>query len=298
MSNYYETLNISQSATSSEIQTAYEFAYNYWRNLVNHHDPQMVQKANQALMEIEQIRAILSDPVKRANYDASLSVGNIGGLVDTSAHSVSVSTANPPAVRTSNIPAHISNPNIVNSDSWPCAKCSSVNAVGTRYCKKCGNQLGKNCPKCNTLLEATAQFCSVCGVNILDFGRELEIKAAETERLRIIEERRIAEQQSRLAIIIKSSNNAMNLTKYGWLVSILGSCIPYVNIIAGLVGLLLFVLAIPNALKALRQSQQYGDQEYRTKAKSALVLSGIPIGLTIIGVILIIFLSIVGAFSS
>lgn len=143
MSNYYETLKISQSATSVEIQTAYETAYNYWRNLVNHHDPQMAQKANQALMAIEQIRTTLSDPVKRANYDASLSIGSIGGLADASAQPAATPMMTPPMARSSAVSASMAKSNIVNSTSWSCAKCYSVNAVGTRFCKKCGNQLGK-----------------------------------------------------------------------------------------------------------------------------------------------------------
>ena len=297
MPNYYEILKIPQSANTTEVQTGCETAYIYWRNLVNHHDPQVVQKASQALLAIEQVRTTLLDPVKRANYDAMLSLGNIGGLADSSAQPSSMSAMTPPRARTSPTISSMAQPNVNNSDSWLCSKCHSVNAVGTRFCKKCGNQLGQDCPKCRTLLESSAHFCSVCGINISDYERELEIQTVEAERQRIIGERRIAENTVRLAIIIKASTDAMNFTKYGWIVSIVGSCIPYINILTGLAGLGLFALAITNALKALRQSQQYGDQEYRNKAKTALWLSGIPIGLAIIGIFLFILLGMASVFA-
>jgi len=269
MSNYYETLKISQSATSVEIQTAYETAYNYWRNLVNHHDPQMVQKANQTLMAIEQIRTTLSDPVKRANYDASLSIGSIGGLADATAQPVATPMITPPTARSSAIPASMAQSNIAHSDSWSCAKCYSVNAVGTRFCKKCGNQLGKDCPKCNTLLEASAQFCSVCGVSIRDFEREAEIKTAEAEALRIAEQRRLMQVEAMLAPVKKHADLASTMMGIGCLASL---CY-------GVVGIPFWTISLINAQKALSISQMYGDEKYRQKAKTARLVSGISLGL-------------------
>ena len=144
----------------------------------------------------------------------------------------------------------------------------------------------------------TAQFCSDCGVNIREYEQEMEIQTAEAERQRIIEERRIAEHNAQLAVIIKASNDAMNFTKFGWIVSVVGGCIPVVNVLAGLVGFGLFVLAITTGLKALRQSQQYGDQVYRSKARTALWLSGIPIGLTVMGICLYVLLFVASAFAN
>lgn len=269
MSNYYETLKISQSATSVEIQTAYETAYNYWRNLVNHHDPQMAQKANQALMAIEQIRTTLLDPVKRANYDASLSIGDIGGLADAAAQPSASPIMTPPMARSSINPASMVQSNIAHSDSWSCAKCYSVNAVGTRFCKKCGNQLGKDCPKCNTLLEASAQFCSVCGTNIRDFERETEIKTAEAEALRIAEQRRQVQMESMLAPVKKHADLASTMMGIGCLASL---CY-------GVVGIPFWTISLINAQKALSISQMYGDEKYRQKAKTARLVSGISLGL-------------------
>jgi len=281
MSNYYETLKISQYATSVEIQTAYETAYNYWRNLVNHHDPQIVQKANQALMVIEQIRTTLSDPVKRADYDASLSIVSIGGLADATAQPSASPMMTPPMVRSSATSASMAQSNNANSDSWSCAKCYSVNAVGTRFCKKCGNQLGKDCPKCNTLLEASAQFCSVCGVSIRDFERETEIKTAEAEALRVAEQRRLAQIEATLAPVKKHADTASTMMGVGCLVTL---C-------SGIIGIPFWIVSLINAQKALAFSQVYGDEEYRKKAKTARLVSGISLGLvgSVVAIYIVLF---------
>jgi ribosomal protein L40E len=277
MSNYYETLKITQSATSSEVQTAYENAYNYWRNLVNHHDPQMVQTANQALTAIEQIRTTLLDPVKRANYDATLSIGTIGGLADTSAQLASQPVMTPPNVRSSPLTSRMTQTINANSDSWLCSKCNSVNSIGTRFCKKCGNQLGTECPKCQTLLEATAQFCSVCGVNIRDFEREIEVKTAESEALRIAEQRRVEQLEAIIGPVKKHSNLASTMMGVGCLLSL---CY-------GFPGIPFWIISFINAQKALSFSQVYGDEEYRKKAKTARIISGIALGL--VGLALVVF---------
>ena len=56
MSNYYEILNVPTTASTAEIQTAYEQQYDQWRRLVTHQDPNVVNQANQALKALETIR--------------------------------------------------------------------------------------------------------------------------------------------------------------------------------------------------------------------------------------------------
>lgn len=51
--NYYEILNLQPTASSADIQTAFENQYNQWRRLVTHHDPKVVNQANQALQALE-----------------------------------------------------------------------------------------------------------------------------------------------------------------------------------------------------------------------------------------------------
>lgn len=289
MSNYYEFLKVPTTATISDIQIAIDGLYNQSRRLVTHHDPNVVQNANQSLLMIEQARATLLDPMKRADYDAMLSLSTMGGLVDASAQPSPMPVMTPPMVGRPPVQQPSMPAAGVANEIWACPKCSSANPVGTKFCKKCGNQLGRNCPQCNTLLETTAQFCSDCGVNIREYEQQKEIELAEAERRKIAEQHRIAEEQARLGIIMKASADAHNLMKWGWIISLVGACIPYVNFLTGFIGLGLFALSITNALKALRQSQQYGDQAYRSKARTALWLSGIPIALAAFGVVLVIF---------
>lgn len=289
MSNYYEFLKVPSAASIADIQIAIDAMYNQSRRLVTHHDPNIVQNANQNLLMIEQARATLLNPVKRADYDAMLSLSSMGGLVDTSAQSSPTPTMTPPMVRRPLVSPSMAQVDMGN-DIWLCPKCSSANLIGTRFCKKCGNQLGRNCPRCNTLLESTAQFCSDCGVNVREYEQQKEIELAEAERQRIMEERRLAESNAQLGTIMNASTNAHNFMAWGWGISLIGSCIPYLNVLIWLAGLGLFSLSIINALKALRQSQQYGDQEFRSKAKTALWLSGIPIALSISALLFFIFI--------
>ena len=298
MNNYYEFLKIQPNAPVAEIQMALDTFYNQSRRLVTHHDPLVVQAANRDLLMIEQARTTLLDPSKRADYDTLLSLGTMGGLADSSVQPSPVPVMTPPMVQRTGVATPIPQPSMVNNDAWVCSNCRTANPVRTKFCKKCGNQLGRNCPKCSTLLETGAPFCSECGVNVREYERELEIQAAEAERQRIIQERQIAEQNARLGIIMKASHDAMNFTKWGWIIGIAGSCIPYLNFLIGFVSLGFFAVGIVNAQKALRQSQQYGDQPYRSKAKTAMFWSALPIGLTVLMVGLGMILWIVGVFAN
>lgn len=297
MNNYYEFLKVSSTTSIADIQIAIDAMYNQSRRLVTHHDPNIVQNANQSLLMIEQARATLLDPVKRADYDAMLSLSTMGGLVDSSAQPSPMPVMTPPMTGHPPVSSSMTKVGMAN-DVWLCAKCASANPVGTKFCKKCGNQLGRNCPQCNTLLESMAQFCSDCGVNVREYEQQKEIELAEAERRRIVEEHRLAEERARLGIIIKASTDAQNYMKWGWIISVIGSCIPYVNFLTGFVGLGLFTFSIINALKALRQSQQYGDMTYRSKAKTALWLSGLPIAFAIFVMVLSVFLMITGSLAN
>jgi hypothetical protein len=204
MSNYYETLKISQSATSVEIQTAYDAAYNQWRNLVNHHDPQIVQKANQALQALEKIRFVLMNPSARTQYDAKLNIGTTSGLSDPSVRNALPMPVTASVVRKDQ-PAQ---PSIINTQAWVCPnpKCNTPNRIGTKFCVKCGTQIGRICLKCGSLIEAAVEFCAECGINIKQYDRELkkqekvelERKTEEAERERVFGEKSQLEQKEKM----------------------------------------------------------------------------------------------------
>ena len=267
MSNFYEFLQIHTNATDVEIENAIDELYNMSRRKVTHHDPRIVQDANQALITIEQARFTLLDPVKRANYDASLALGNVGGLADETAKPTSASVMPPhiggPATYTSKSHQQLN----TNTDIWLCSKCQLANAVGTRFCKKCGNQLGKDCPKCRTLLEAGAQFCSSCGVNIGEYEHELEIQIAETEAQQIAERKRLAQLEATLGPIRKNAETASTMMKTG--------CV--IGFFLSIVGIPFWIISVINAQKVLSAGQVYGDSEYREKAKKARLFSVIPL---------------------
>ena len=168
MPNYYEMLQVTPTSTTAEIETAYETQYNQWRRLVTHHDPNVVNQANQALQTLETIHATLTDPAKRAGYDAGLGLGGAtGGLADPSAMLQALQRSpTPPAPMTPAPPttAQATAAPATTVGLWLCGKCGTDNPAQTKFCFKCGNQLVRQCPECHkeTSLIATG-MCGECG---------------------------------------------------------------------------------------------------------------------------------------
>lgn len=48
------------------------------------------------------------------------------------------------------------------SDKILC-KCGELNSNDSKFCKKCGASLRKNCPSCKALLDSNSRFCDSCG---------------------------------------------------------------------------------------------------------------------------------------
>ena len=184
MPNYYELLQITPGASDAEILAAYETQYNQWRRLVTHHDPNVVNQANQALQALETIRQTLGDPSRRAAYDAGIGLaGPIGGLADPATLLQSLQRPAAPAPMappppapmsqtTTTAPATMATPGL-----WACAKCGTDNPAQTKFCFKCGNQLVRTCPECRkeTSLIATG-MCGECGYSYDRAMQRQEIK--------------------------------------------------------------------------------------------------------------------------
>jgi curved DNA-binding protein CbpA len=184
MPTYYDILKVQPTATTSEIQDAYDVAYNHWRGLVTHHDPNVATQANQALQALEQIRSVLTNPSARAQYDVKLNIETIGGLSDPSARkNLFTPVITPVAKKDQSVQS-----SAVNLQAWICpnSKCNTPNRIGTKFCVKCGIQVGMICPQCGSLVETVVEFCAECGINIKQCDRELKIKSqqerAELER--------------------------------------------------------------------------------------------------------------------
>jgi len=176
MATYYELLKIQPTASPAEINTAIEDQYNQWRRLVTHHDPNVVTQANQTLQLLETIRSTLMDTSKRSVYDAAIGINGqqIGGLGDPDALlrlGGAVATPPQPATRANASPARV----VEATNVWVCSKCNTVNPLKTKFCSKCGLQLGVDCPNCGKLTKATDKFCAECGKNL----EESKVKADE-----------------------------------------------------------------------------------------------------------------------
>lgn len=182
MPNYYELIELTPTATSPEIENAIDARYNQWRALVTHHDDKVRDQANQAMRMLEQIRATLTDPAKRAVYDEAIGVkGATAGLVDPTAVINMPHVTMPPPPR-----PPMPNPTVGATgaagtvNAWVCPKCSVANGIGTRFCRNCGTALGRECPNCEKTIEAIAKFCPDCGVDVAKATFEKQI--AEEKR--------------------------------------------------------------------------------------------------------------------
>ncbi len=180
MTTYYEILNVRSTATIAEIEAALDTQYNHWRRLVTHHDPNVVNEANQKLQVLEEARTALTNPAKRAAYDSAMNLGGaIGGLADPQ---VRIEHPVVTASRPLTTPQPAPGPAATRMDAWVCPKCQTPNPVNTQYCENCGSQIGVSCPSCNMLTRAAARFCSHCGVDVQKSRQEQEYTALAQQR--------------------------------------------------------------------------------------------------------------------
>ncbi len=167
MLTYYEILKVLPTATTAEIQSAYEAQYAQLERFANHPDAQTVGRARQGLQFLQQVFATLSDTEKRKAYDASM--GLLAGLAD------------PQAVPKPSVPvppASVLPPTPVveaSVDAWVCPACRTHSPIGSRFCKSCGQTLAHECPQCDELVETAATFCSACGFDLNSYTPPLKL---------------------------------------------------------------------------------------------------------------------------
>ena len=210
MPTYYEIINVVPTASRPEIEQALDVQYNRWRRLVTHHDPDVVNQANQALQALEKVRAVLTDPGKRSAYDAAVS-SVVSGLEDPAAHPpIPEGLPVPPGQMASGpqpFPHHLPPTQSSALRTWMCPKCQSPNVVNSQFCKTCGESLAISCPICSKLVEIGAQFCTNCGVSIpqAQHKKELEVqcdqyraKLENTERYVPVPEANLADMKKQV----------------------------------------------------------------------------------------------------
>lgn len=189
MSNHYDFLEVSPNASTAEIEAAVESKFNTWRRLVNHHVPEVVQQANQNLLQLEQIRTLLTNPLQRAQYDLAInhhSGGGVGGLEDPQLVGVAPGTAMAPPRPMPDPASPAVHAPVGRVDAWVCPKCQKANPIGSMYCQDCGHVLGQTCPNCHTSYEVTAAFCPSCGETPDRVHRRRELQSQMDEKKTVL----------------------------------------------------------------------------------------------------------------
>lgn len=177
MPTYYDVLRVAPTASVAEIEAALDAQYHQCRRLVTHHKPEVANKATLALRKIEQMRAVLTDPAKRAEYDAQLG-----------------------SSYPSNISAQLPISDDGKTSGVVCPRCHTENPENVRFCKSCGQTLIGECPRCNTPVMFYEKFCPKCGGNIEELKYQKELEAAEYRRRAQEEARRQEEEWARREI--------------------------------------------------------------------------------------------------
>lgn len=177
MKNYYETLGVSTSATGEEIQSVIDGLYNQWRQAVTHPDASVVDEANRSLRGLEQMRSILTDPQKRAAYDAGIGLSGAVGLADPTAI-MNKALRSPPSSKKASVTTDKSS----TADLWVCTNCTTNNPPQTRHCFKCGSQLVRKCPNCGQVSSLVATgFCGHCGASYVLASQLFDQRQQRTE---------------------------------------------------------------------------------------------------------------------
>lgn len=204
MKTYYEQLDVKSDASEAEIQAAIDEMYNQWRQAVTHPDATIAEEANRNLRVLEEMRATLTDPVKRAGYDAGIGLGGAAGLAD-------------PAAVLKQMPAPLKSRNVASpsgertgSGLWTCQKCKTDNPPQTRHCFSCGAKLVRTCPNCGQMASLIATgFCGNCGMQY-----EVAVRLAELRANQAASEQELKQAQSSVdetrAALLKVSEPKIN----------------------------------------------------------------------------------------
>lgn len=180
--NYYQILNLAPTSSNQEIENAWDNTYNQVRRLVTHHDPKVANDANNGLRILEDVRATLLDPTRRAAYDEKIGI-----------HQVSELGIQDEVITSSNTPTPLSStpprPNRISRSTTAeplCPNCGSEeNPSESRFCVKCQGSLTQICPNdaCKAELRWYYPNCPKCGINIETKRREIKEELERQQRV-------------------------------------------------------------------------------------------------------------------
>jgi hypothetical protein len=156
MANYYEDLGLNPQVSVEEIRSAIDGRYNQWRELTTHPDAEVRVEADRNQRLLEQMRTTLTDPTKRAIYDAGIGLSGTGGLADPEALLKRAPPPPKPKVPPSRSPDA--------TTLWSCHRCGTENPEWTQYCLNCRAELVRRCPECGHLRSLVKTgTCGNCG---------------------------------------------------------------------------------------------------------------------------------------
>ena len=179
MDNYYHILGVSSTASAAELEAAMDALYQENQQKARlTHNRDVADEANRMLRLLEeQIRPTLTDPARRAAYDAQLAEAErTGGLADPGAQQGGPILPPRPEKPGKSGPQ----PVVAPVDAWVCPQCGTTSPRGTRFCSKCRAQIGIDCPKCKKLTLKSDPYCAECGADLREeLERERQEKRAQ-----------------------------------------------------------------------------------------------------------------------
>lgn len=223
MINYYEVLELDQTASKEMIEIKLDEQYAKWRALVTHHDPNIATQASKAIQTIEEARETLTNPLKKHSYDQSLQahLATMGGLVDPTLVVNQPVTQPGFGMAMPRRPIVVTAPaqNVERLDAWTCKKCQKANPKGTTFCSNCGGVVGVNCPSCGALGDYSEKFCSECGKD-----KKAEFEKNKKFQLQGLGEA-IAKVEEEISFVkqdpVGFAKNKLNVGKFGGCVIVL-----------------------------------------------------------------------------
>lgn len=240
MTSYYEDLGISPEVSVEAIQAAIDTRYNQWRELVTHPDAEMRAEAERNQRLLEQMRSTLTDPIRRAAYDAGIGLSGLGGLADPMAV---LQRAAPPPPKPKKGAAQ-SGGEAGGSGLWTCPKCATDNPPQTNHCFNCGTQLVRACPTCGQMASLIATgFCGNCGARY-----EIAVRMKKVEEEQTATTNKINQTQAELDSI-NLEQQRLKVPVVSWLKIAIGSIVIFYIIrwflyyLIGIYGILPTVLA-------------------------------------------------------
>jgi curved DNA-binding protein CbpA len=277
MSNYYEYLGISQNASSNDIETACDHVYNQARLKATNHDVAVRRKAELTIIQVEEIRQVLLNPVDRAVYDEALGA-TVGGIIDPGFTDNNTSTGGnyqpfmgvPMGKRSAQDGL---NPEI-------CPHCRNPIEEDARHCPKCGFMLKVTCPACSAENNFYSRFCKHCGLNFIE-AEELAEKRKEEELALQRRDQMQYQRRREIAVYEQTIESARSQASSKWWIAWFFGL--------GILSLIMWIVSL-TSINSIEKKNiiletdpvYYTMKEAKRKAKTNLIIYGVLTGISLL----------------